>query len=165
MVIHYILSDAFVRRWSWTGTVFWTLCECVIWTKCFRYFHSKLVYNNYVWTPMYLWRELLCNLWWWPLNLLRSWLVCKLVWNPSWFHWLPGYTGLSLLNCLLGGWFSYLISYNWSVLLQLASEHGLACLLFTSVFKKNVFEKRDLQTKSVPVVICFMPSKDSKWLN
>ena len=23
--------------------------------------------------------------------------------------------------------FSYLISYNWSVLLQLASEHGLAC--------------------------------------
>jgi hypothetical protein len=69
-------------------------------------------------TLMYLWRELLCNLWWWPLNLLRSWLVCKLVWNPSWFHELPGYTGLSLLNRLLGGWFSYLISYNWSVLLQ-----------------------------------------------
>jgi hypothetical protein len=67
---------------------------------------------------MYLRCELLCNLWWWPLNSLRSWLVCKLVWNPSWFHGLPSYTGLSLLNCLLGGWFSYLISYNWSVLLQ-----------------------------------------------
>jgi hypothetical protein len=67
---------------------------------------------------MYLWRELLCNLWWWPLNLLRSWLVCTLVWNPSWFHGLPGYTDLSLLNHLLGEWFSYLISYNWSVLLQ-----------------------------------------------
>jgi hypothetical protein len=69
---------------------------------------------------MYLWLELLCNLWWWPLNLLRSWLVCKLVWNPSWFHGLPGYTGLSLLNHLLGGWFSYLISYNWSVLLHIS---------------------------------------------
>jgi hypothetical protein len=67
---------------------------------------------------MYLRRELLCNLWWWPLNLLCSWLVCKLVWNPSWFHGLPGYTGLSLLNRLLDGWFSYLISYNWSVLLH-----------------------------------------------
>jgi hypothetical protein len=67
---------------------------------------------------MYLCRELLCNLWWWPLNLLRSWLVCKLVWNLSWFHGLPGYTGLSLLNRLLGGWFSHLISYNWSVLLH-----------------------------------------------
>jgi hypothetical protein len=67
---------------------------------------------------MYLRRELLCNLWWWPLNLLRSWLICKLVWNPSWFHGLLGYTGLSLLNRLLGGWFSYLISYNWSVLLH-----------------------------------------------
>jgi hypothetical protein len=138
MVIRYISSDAFVGIWSWTGTVFWTLRACVIWTKCFRYFHSKLVCNNYVKTLMYLWRELLCNLWWWPLNLLRSWLVCKLVWNPSWFHGLPGYTGLSLLNRLLGGWFSYLISYNWSVLLQLASEHGLACLLFTSVFKTKM---------------------------
>jgi hypothetical protein len=67
---------------------------------------------------MYSCRELLCNLWWWPLNLLWSWLVCKLVWNPSWFHGLSGYTGLSLLNRLLGGWFSHLISYNWSVLLQ-----------------------------------------------
>jgi hypothetical protein len=27
-----------------------------------------------------------------------------------------------------------------------------------------VFEKRDLQTKSVAVVISFMPSKDSRWL-
>jgi hypothetical protein len=69
---------------------------------------------------MYWCHELLCNLWWWPLNLLRSWLVCKLVWNLSWFHGLPGYTDLSLLNRLLGGWFSHLISYNWSVLLQIA---------------------------------------------
>jgi hypothetical protein len=63
-------------------------------------------------------RELLCNLWWWPLNLVRSWLLCEMVWNPSGFHGLPGYTGLSLLNCPLIGWFSYLISYNWAVLLQ-----------------------------------------------
>jgi hypothetical protein len=70
---------------------------------------------------MYLWCELLCNLWWWPLNLLWSWLVCKLVWNPSWFHGLPGYMVLSLLNRLLGGWFSYLILYNWSVLLHVSN--------------------------------------------
>jgi hypothetical protein len=62
--------------------------------------------------------ELLCNLWWWPLDSLRSWLLCELVWNPSWFHGLPGYTGLSLLNRPLVGWFSYLILYNWAVLLQ-----------------------------------------------
>jgi hypothetical protein len=73
---------------------------------------------------MYLRRELLCNLWWWPLNLLRSWLVCELVWNPSWFHGLPGYTDLSLLNHLLGGYFSYLISYKWSVLLQTLTWAG-----------------------------------------
>jgi hypothetical protein len=42
-----------------------------------------------------LWCKLLCNLWWWPLNLVRSWLSCELVWNPSWFRGLPGYTGLS----------------------------------------------------------------------
>jgi hypothetical protein len=65
-----------------------------------------------------LWCKLLCNLWWWPLNLVRSWLLCELVWNPSWFHRLPGYMGLSLLNRPHLGWFSYLISYNWAVLLQ-----------------------------------------------
>jgi hypothetical protein len=113
---------------------------------------------------MYLRRELLCNLWWWPLNLLRSWLVCKLVWNLSWFHGLPGYTDLSLLNRLLSGWFSYLISYNWSVLLQLASEHGLACLLFISIFKtklclKNVIFKLKVCQWSYP--LC--PVKDSRW--
>jgi hypothetical protein len=67
---------------------------------------------------MYPWFELLCNLWWWPLNLLRSWLVCELVWNPSRFHGLPGYTGLSLLNRLLR-WMIFLLNlYNWLVLLQ-----------------------------------------------
>jgi hypothetical protein len=107
---------------------------------------------------MYFWCEFLCNLWWWPLNLLWSWLVCMLVWNPSGFHGLPGYTGLSLLNHLLGGWFSYLISYNWSVLLQLVSEHGLAYLLFTSVFKtknclKNVIYKLKVCQWSYPLCL------------
>jgi hypothetical protein len=34
-------------------------------------------------------------------KLVRSWFVCWFVLNPSWFHGLPGYTGLSLLNYLL----------------------------------------------------------------
>jgi hypothetical protein len=70
-----------------------------------------------------------------------------------------------LLNHLLDGWFSYLISYNWSVLLQLVSKHGLACLLFTSVFKiklclKNVISKLKVCPWSYP--LC--PVNDSRWL-
>jgi hypothetical protein len=34
-------------------------------------------------------------------KLIRSWFVCWFVLNPLWFHELPGYTGLSLLNYLL----------------------------------------------------------------
>jgi hypothetical protein len=95
-----------------------TMCVCVIWTT---------VSATFIWTwfviTMFKLRcilccELLCNLWWWPLNLVRSWLLCEMVSNPSGFHRLPGYTGLSLLNCLLVGWFSYLISFNWVVLLH-----------------------------------------------
>jgi hypothetical protein len=79
----------------------WTPCECVWFEQNgFRYFYLNSICNNYVETPMYLWCELWCNMWWWPLNLLWSWLVCELVWNPSWFHGLPGYTGLSLISCL-----------------------------------------------------------------
>jgi hypothetical protein len=71
-----------------------------------------------------------------------------------------------LLNRLLGGWFSYLILYNWLVLLQLASEHGLSCLLFTSVFKikmclKNMISKLKVCQWSYP--LC--PVKDSRCLN
>jgi hypothetical protein len=80
----------------------WTLCECA----CeFEQMASATLYlnsvcNNYVKTPMYLWCELLCNMWCWPLNLLRFWLGCEFVWNPSRFHGLPGYTDLSWLNSL-----------------------------------------------------------------
>ena len=86
-----------IIRWHYI----WTPRVCVVWTNDFRYFYSNWFCNNYVETLMYLGYKLLCNRWWWPLNLLRSWLEWKLVWNPSWFHGLTGYTGLSLLNRLL----------------------------------------------------------------
>ena len=104
---------------SWHCT--WNQCECVwFWTNGFRYFYlnsawvcvwfeqmasTTFIRTSFVITMLKLWcirdAKLLCNMWWWPLNLLRSWLEWKLVWNPSWFHGLPGYTGLSLLNRLL----------------------------------------------------------------
>ena len=66
---------------------------------------ATFIRTGFVITMLKLWCiwdcELLCNMWWWPLNLLRSWLEWKLVWNPSRFHGLPGYMGLSLLNRLL----------------------------------------------------------------
>jgi hypothetical protein len=71
-----------------------------------------------------MWCELLYNMWWWPLNLLWSWLVCELVWNPSWFHGLPGYTGLSLLNRLL--WrVIFLLNFVWLVGSVTTSAHVL----------------------------------------
>ena len=42
--------------------------------------------------------------------------------------------------------FSYLISYNWSVLLQLASEHGLACYCSQVYLKQKGIKKRDFKT-------------------
>jgi hypothetical protein len=97
-------------------------CVCVIWTTA----SATFIRTWFVITMFKLWcilcRKLLCNLWWWPLNLVWSWLLCEMVWNSSRFHGLPSYTGLSLLNCPPVGWFSYLISYNWAVLLQLS--HG-----------------------------------------
>jgi hypothetical protein len=162
-----LLVWCFCWRWSWAGTLFRTLCACV-WFELNA--SATFIWTWFVITMFklwcILWCELLCNLWWWPLNLLRSWLVCELVWNPSWFHGLLGYMGLSLLNHSPIEWFSYLISYNWAVLLQLVSKHGLACLLFISVFKtklylKSVISKLKVCQWSYP--LC--PVKDSRWLN
>jgi hypothetical protein len=93
---------------------------CVFWTTA----STTFIWTWFVIIMFKLWcilcHELLCNLWRWQLNLVRSWLLCEMVWNSSGFHGLPGYTGLSLLNCSLVGWFSYLISYNWAVLLHLS---------------------------------------------
>jgi hypothetical protein len=165
MVIRYFSSDAFAGDDHKLALYFKTLCVCVIWTTA----SATFIRTGFVITMFklqcILCHELLCNLWWWPLNLVRSWLLCKMVWNPSRFHGLPGYTGLSLLNCPPVRWFSYLISYNWAVLLQLASEHGLAWLLFISVFKtifclKSVILKLKVCQWSYPVC----PVKDSRWL-
>ena len=87
-----------IIRWHYI----WTPRECV-WFE--QMASATFIRTGFVITMFKLWCiwdcELLCNMWWWPLNLLRSWLEWKLVWNPSWFHGLPGYTGLSLLNRLL----------------------------------------------------------------
>jgi hypothetical protein len=120
MVIHYVSSDAFIGD-DPELTLYFELCVSV-WFEL--NVSATFIWNWFVITMSKLRcicdANFLCNLWWWPLNLLWSWLACKLVWNLSWFHELPGYTGLSLLNRLLGGWFSYLISYNWAVLLQVS---------------------------------------------
>jgi hypothetical protein len=51
-----------------------------------------------------------CNRWCVVLNHVWSWLVGWLVWNPSWFHGLPG---LYVLKCgSLRRLFLYLCSYN-----------------------------------------------------
>jgi hypothetical protein len=96
MVIRYFSSNAFAGDDHKLALYFEScVCVCVTWTTA----SATFIRTWFVITMFKLWcilcRELLCNLWWWPLNLLWSWLVCKLVWNPSWFHGLPGYTGLS----------------------------------------------------------------------
>jgi hypothetical protein len=117
MVIHYFSFDAFAGD-DHKLALYFKHCVCGVWTTA----SATFIWTRFVITMFklrcILYRELLCNLWRWPLDLLRSWLLCELVWNPSWFHGLPGYTDLSLLNCPLIGWFSYLISYNWAVLLH-----------------------------------------------
>jgi hypothetical protein len=119
MVIRYFSSDAFAGDDHKLALYSKMLCVCVIWTTASATFIQTWFVITMFKLRCILCREHLCNLWWWPLNLVRSWLLCKMVWNPSRFHGLPGYTGLSLLNCPSVGWFSYLISYNWAVLLHL----------------------------------------------
>jgi hypothetical protein len=99
MVIRYFSSDAFAGDDHKLALYFKTLCVCVIWTTTSATFIQT----------------------WFVITMFK--LQCiEMVWNSSRFHGLPGYTGLSLLNCPPVGWFSYLISYNWVVLLQLVSE-------------------------------------------
>jgi hypothetical protein len=80
MVIHYISSDAFVGRWFWVGTVFWTLCTCVIWTKCFRYFHS----NWFVITMFKL--RCICDANFYVTCVGDHWTYYDLGWYVSWFE-------------------------------------------------------------------------------
>jgi hypothetical protein len=121
MVIRYFSSNAFAGDDHKLALYFKTLCVCVIWTTASATFIRTWFVITMFKLQCILCRELLCNLWWWPLNLVRSWLLCEMVWNPSRFHELPGYTGLSLLNCPPVRWFSYLISYNWAVLLHVVT--------------------------------------------
>ena len=102
MVIPYVSSDAFVGDDHSLALYLNSAWVCV-WFE--QMASATFIRTGFVITMLKLWCiwdcELLCNMWWWLLNLLRSWLEWKLVWNPSWFHGLPGYTGLSLLNRLL----------------------------------------------------------------
>ena len=103
---HLMLLLEMIIRWHYI----WTPRVCVVWTKDFCYF----IRTGFVITMLKLWCiwdcKLLCNMWWWPLNLLQSWLGHELIWNPLRFHVLPGYTGLSLLNRLLW-WMIFLLNF------------------------------------------------------
>ena len=166
MVIPYVSSNAFVGDDHSLALYLNSAWVCVVWTNGFRYFYS----NGFVITMFKLWCiwdcELLCNMWWWPLNLLRSWLGHELVWNPLWFHGLPGYTGLSLFNRLLW-WMIFLLNFVQLVGSVTAGIRAwFSVLLFTSVFKtkgiwKTWFSKSKVCQWSYP--LC--PVKDFRWRN
>jgi hypothetical protein len=86
----------------WTMTTcwhcIWTKCVCGFKTTCFRYVNLNLGCNNFLfWTPMY--STVVANFMYYmtvATKLVRSWLECWLVGNPSWFHGISGCTGLSL---------------------------------------------------------------------
>jgi hypothetical protein len=80
MVIHYISSDAFVGRWSGASTVFWTLYECVIWTKRFRYF----LWNWFVITMFKL--RCICDANFYVTCDGDRWTYYDLGWYVSWFE-------------------------------------------------------------------------------
>jgi hypothetical protein len=145
-----LLIWCFCWRWSQAGTLFQNVVCVRDWTTASATFIRTWFVITMFKLRCILCHEHLCNLWWWPLNLVRSWLLCEMVWNPSRFHGLPGYTGLNLLNCPSVGWFSYLISYNWAVLLQ-------ECSLRTEITEAPTAKVR--QTKSLAVV----PDSEAHW--
>ena len=102
MVIPYVSSNAFVGDDHSLALYLNSAWVCV-WFE--QMASATFIRTCFVITMFKLWciwdANFYVNMWWWPLNLLWSWLEWKLVWNPSWFHGLPGYTGLSLLNRLL----------------------------------------------------------------
>jgi hypothetical protein len=71
-VIPYVSSNAFVGDDHQLALYLNSVWVCVD--------LNKLLSLLSIWTRlMYLWCELLCNIWWWPLNLLRSWLVREVI--------------------------------------------------------------------------------------
>ena len=76
--------------------------------------------NNFVETPMYenyLWT---CyNMWLVVLNHVRSWFVCRFVWDPSWFHQTTGFIWVQIWPFeRFGDCYCTCALVNWTVLLQ-----------------------------------------------
>jgi hypothetical protein len=69
--------------------------------------------NSVFWTPMnpYYVRTYVI-MWMVTAKLEWSWLSCWKVWNPSWFHGLPGLYGIKYVGYLLRQVISYLILYK-----------------------------------------------------
>ena len=100
-----------------------------IWTKCVWWFPTTLLplfmnscCNNYV-TPMY---EILVNYLWNGCNMwLLCWIttilvVCKLVWNPSWFQFTTEFIWAQVREFdHFGDRFCTYALINWTVLRQL----------------------------------------------
>ena len=140
MIFYVILSCCFCWIWLWNWLVFeLSVCDGHK-LLCFRYLWTHVVIT--MWTPMYevlvnyLWngcrRGLLC----WITTIL---VVCKLVWNPSWFQLTTGFIWVQVW------WFDHsgdcfrtCALINWSVLLHIShllyefdhvllNWHGIHC--------------------------------------
>ena len=92
MIIYVILSYCYCWIWLWNWFVF-ELSVCGgLKLLCFHYLWTRVVIA--MWTPMY---EILVNYLWNGCNMwLVMWItmilvVCKLVWNPSWFQLTTGF--------------------------------------------------------------------------
>ena len=124
MIVYAILSCCFCWIWLWNWLVFeLSVCDGLK-LLCFRYLWTHVVIT--IWTPMYevivnyLWNG--CNMWlvMWITTIL---VVCKLVWNPSWFQLTTGFIWARVREFdRFGDCFCTCALINWSVLWQLASE-------------------------------------------
>ena len=122
VLLRYPLCSAFAKNDHGTRHVFelsvrltsnyfasaiWTWFVITMWT---------LMYVRYLWTICELW----CSMSLVMLNHVRSWLVCWLVWDPSWFYWTTGFIWAHVWIVLLqylsfGTWKSFL-QKTWAIL-------------------------------------------------
>jgi len=108
-----------------------------------------------------------CNKWCIVLNLLWSWYVDQLVWNPSWFRLTIGIIWVQVwkLDCFRWS-FRHLSSYN--LVSSVIADIRAGLVLNTSIvyLKQNNFQRK-------PKTLCkvckwsypLCPYKDFRWLS
>jgi hypothetical protein len=81
VVILYVSSDAFVGRWSWAGTLFRTLCECV---RFELNASATFIWTWFVITMFKLW--CICDMNFYVTCDGDRWTYYDLGWHASWFE-------------------------------------------------------------------------------